>query len=186
MKHIELPKEIEEYPQYQKYEKFLRFYEELEYCSKEFKKLIDIVTILLKNNSNTLNKETQRNYEIINFNFNYLQAMMNLFKFDQTKKIENVLIRIYLIRLYIYVIEEFGRLRKNYDNFFYFSKDEENRYLENLRVLVKENVGELNLYPSKVGFYFLRYIRFYIFKINKYIFRNDSEKRIHKLSFYVI
>jgi hypothetical protein len=189
MKHIDIPVnlEISNYPRFQ--EKMLRFYEELEYCSKEFKKLLDIVHILKAKSSS--NQVKLRNFDLIHLNFNFLLALFNLFKFDQTKKIEKNLFKIYMLKIYDFVVKEFARLRKIYENFHYFSTDEEKRYLEALRVLCtdetsfKLNSNEINLVPSKIGFLYLRYVRYYIFKVNKYLFKDDSEKNRYKLSFYV-
>jgi hypothetical protein len=184
MKHIDFPLQITNYPKFIKYEKLLRFYEEIEHCSKELKKLIDIVHIFCISSHN-LNEITQRNYSIIKLNFNFLLGLFNLFKFNQSLPVQRLLIKIYLIKLVAFVIEEFGNLRKKFKNFFYFSKEEEKRFLEALRVMVKNSEEGGNLFPSKMGFFYLRQVRFYIFKVNKYIFRNDSDKTQHKLSYYV-
>jgi hypothetical protein len=190
MKHIDMPVnlEISNYPRFN--EKMRRFYEELEYCSKEFKKILDIVYIIKEKSKS--NNVKHRNLDIINFNFNFLLGLFNLFKFDQTKKIEKNLFKIYILKIYDFVVKEFAKLRKTYENFHYFSIDEEKRYLEALRVLCNDETSfnsletsEINLLPSKIGFLYLRYIRYYIFKVNKYIFKDDSEKNRYKLSFYV-
>lgn len=191
MKHIEFNLEITNYPMYHQFKKFLRFYEELEYCSKEMKKLIDIVHIL--NNTKNLDLVCHRNYEIISLNFNFMYGLLNLFKFDQKNVIENILLKIYFINLYFFLKEEFSRLRKKYKSYYYFCEDEESRYIESLIVLFKEKKENIlndkdpiiNLFPSKIGYLFLRQIHYYIFKINKYLFKSHSEDHFHKLTYYV-
>ena len=119
---------------------------------------------------------------------------MNLFKFDQSKPIQRSLLKIYILKIYDFLLEEFRKLRSEFPDFHYFSVEEEKRYLEAIRVLCNDessfineegNLPRINLVPSKMGFLLLRYIRYHIFKINKYLFRTESEKNQHKLSFYV-
>jgi hypothetical protein len=189
MKHVDILREFSDYPCFQSFQNFMRFYEELKFCSNEFTKHIEIIQILLK--SKNLNETTIRNFEIIKLNFNFLLGILNLFKFDLNKKIERTIAWIYIIKLYGFVLEEFDRLRRRWPSFFYFSKDEENRYLEALRILFENENNEnshystFNLYPSKIGFLYLRYLRYYISKINKYIFKTNTDLEQDKLSFYV-
>ena len=195
MKHVEFFREITNYPNFTQYQIFLRFYEELKFCSNEFIKIIDIVRIFL--DTKNLHKTSERNFELVKLNFNFLLGILNLFQFDQKNPIERQLIEVYLIKLYGYVIEEFERLRKKWPIFFYFSKEEEARYIEAIRIVTEFDYGcgtmskeasmlsEIKLFPSKVGFFYLRHLRYYISKVNKYIFKTNTDNDRNKLSFYV-
>jgi hypothetical protein len=186
MNHIEFDLKIDEYPSFTKHDKFFRFYEELESCLKELKKILDIVEILQKKKSENFsnifdkfNEITERNYEIIKLNFNYMQGLLNLFKFNDEAPIQKFLKQVYFFKLYFFLYEQFNRLRKSYPDYYFFKLDEENRYLDSLKSLYYK---KSNFQPSKSGFLYLRHVRFYIFKINKHLFKSDSE---WKLSFYV-
>lgn len=186
MKHIELFQNYPSNPFPNNTTISKDFYEELEHCIREMKKIIDISEAFLKaksfheNNIEIYNKE--RNLEQIHLNFNYLLVYLNLFKFDESNVQQKFLAQIYLLKLFLYSKEKFRKLREKFPTFFYFGIDEENRFLEAIRIIAKEK--KYNLYPSKMGNLFLRYIRYYIFKINKYIFKN-TDKASWKFSFNV-
>ena len=189
MKHIELDLSVHEFPSFCKYENFMRFYEELEYCSKELKKILEIIEIYFKIENNFSSSKSKlkdislRNFETIKLNFNYMKGLFNIFKLNDEHPIQRILKKIYFYKLYIMLTEQFYRLRAKYSNYYFFQSDEEERYLDCLKMLYD---NKSNFFPSKNGFLFLRHVRYYIYKINKYILQNISEKSQNKLSFYVI
>jgi len=186
MKHIELDINIHEYPMFSKFDNFIRFYEELEDCIRELKKTLKDIEILQKkkkksftNIPSRLNEISERNFKIIFLNFNYIQGLLNLFKFNDEVPIQKYIKQIYFFKIYFFIKEQFNTLRKSYADYYFFKLEEETRYLDSLKSLYS---NKTNFLPSKTGFLYLRHVKFYIFKINKHLYKKDSEC---KLCFYV-
>jgi hypothetical protein len=173
MKHWLIPSRYYE----ESCKEFHTFYEELQHCVHEMQKIALIVEAL---KLSTTCSVLLRNYQMIKLNFNYLLTFFNLFKLEEGKILSKIHKKVYLLQLFLFTIDEFKQLRSLHDNYFYFSKEEENRYLEGIKYMYNEE--SLHLKPSKTCFMYLRFLRFYIFKINKQLFKNNRQD---KLTFYV-
>lgn len=109
--------EISKYKRFN--EKMLRFYEELEYFRKKVNRILDIITIIkVKPSSNHIKI---RNIELKNLNFNFILRLLNLFKLDRTKNHVKNLFKIFILKIYDFLVKEFERIRITYENFQLFS-----------------------------------------------------------------
>jgi hypothetical protein len=155
------------------------FFEEMEVIERETKDLLKNYRL-----GRRAAGQESRNVNLINFNFNFILAMLNNYKLDPYSQNHQILIRINLVNLFIFVVQEFKNMRRHDPEFFYFGYDEENRYIDNVRLFF--NNKPENFLPGRLGFLFLRHVRYYVYKIKKYFLKNQKEKHTWKCGFYVI
>jgi hypothetical protein len=186
MKHINLSTNYRKFKFHKDNPLASSFFEEME-------GIIDEVNEMLKDNrlsetylsSYKPNDELAlKNIKLINMNFNFFLALLNNFKLDPGLDTHMRIVKINLIQLYIFIVGEFKKMRKHDPEFFYFSFDEENRYIYNLKQFF---TADAELYrPGQLAFLYLRHVKYYIYKIKKNFDKNDIEiKNTWKCGYYV-
>jgi hypothetical protein len=182
MKHIDPKTDYKNFEIHKNNNIASSFFKDIEFIEREMKKLLRHPNYL-DDSSETLDLLKTRSIKMIKMNFHYILSLLNNFKLDPLKKSHFLLIKINLIKLFINVVEEFKIMRKDDPDFFYFSLDEENRYVYGIRRCFLAD-AECFL-PSKLAFLFVRHVRYYVYKIKKYFLKNQKEKHKWKCAFYV-
>src|SRR5690349_2403663 len=119
------------------------FLEELE-ITFEQNSLISKFMNLYDLNMSIQNVHLEMEFELTKINMKYLVSILNCFTHDN---IENHKIK--MLKLLDFILYEFKRLRIKYEEMteFYFSLDEENKYIRNIKNLLLTD----ELKPTKVG-----------------------------------
>jgi hypothetical protein len=182
MKHIDSQDDYRNYKHHKENSLACSFYEEMEVVERELKDLL--CALDAGAGQKEMSTIRRRNVGLINMNFNYILAMLNNYKLDPFNPCHQILAKINMINLFIFVVQEFKQMRRHDPDFFYFGYDEENRYIDNVRRFF--NSKPEAFLPGRLSFLFLRHVRYYVFKIKKYFLRDRKEKHTWKCGFYVI
>ena len=165
------------------------FIEALESC---LSKIFIITKIIGKYNEKEVfkNFDLEIEFELIKLNLKYLENILCCFVDFKSEEKETHLIKMF--KLNDYILYEFKRLRIKYEEIaeFYFSIDQENKYVNNLRKFMET----CTLKPTKIGLWFNKLLNHYLKKIEKILnslsqkeFKatTKEKKKFHLIVFYV-
>jgi hypothetical protein len=162
------------------------FIEELEQSLQLNEKINDTLSFYY-NNEQLKNFYIEIEFELVKLNLKYLSSILSCFIEYKTTDTENHQIK--MLKLYDFTVYEFKRLRNKYEdlNEFYFSLDEECKYIRNIKTFMESEI----LKPSRAGYLYIKMLNYYLKKFCKRIIViRDREfkavkEEIDKFSFLV-
>jgi hypothetical protein len=186
MKHLDLQTDYRNFVFHQGNILASSFFNEMDAIIQEIQEILGEIKLLrYKEPKDYLpNDLAIKNIKLTNLNLNFFLALLNNFKLDPLNKAHKKLIKLNLIRLYLFIVQEFKNLRNCDPEFFYFSIDEENRYIYNIRHFFNSKAKLLK--PGNQSYLYIRHIKYYIYKVKKHFTKQTEEMHMWKCGYYVI
>ena len=138
------------------------FIEQLDVCLSTIESIMKILDIY-NSDSSIKNYYMEVEFEFIKFNLKFLEMFLACFLNYKQEVIESHKIKMH--KLFDFTIYELKRLRKRFEEVSdsYFSVDEENKYIKNIKSLSETE----ELKPTKLGCLYLRLLNHYLKKTYK-------------------
>ncbi len=128
-------------------------------------------------NASSKNYDLEMEFELTKLNLGFLESILSCFMNYKQEVTEPHKIK--MLKLFDFILYELKRLRNKFEEVsdFYFSIDEENKYIRN----IKNFMDTEELKPTKLGCLYLRLLNHYLRKLNKRLKSfMDSEFQINQ------
>jgi hypothetical protein len=146
------------------------FIEQLDICLSTIESIMKILDSY-DSDVSIKNYDMEVEFELIKFNLKFVSNFIGCFLNYKQEIIESHKIK--MLKLFDFTLYELKRLRKKFEEVSdtYFSVDEENKYIKNIKSLTETE----ELKPTKLGCLYLRILNHYLKKIYKRL-KSFSEK----------